>query len=55
MTIFLGHELIVDSKGRGINPENGELEVEIELIGEIPLAQPRASVFVEPFTGNLLY
>ncbi|XP_075228407.1 hemicentin-1-like isoform X2 [Lycorma delicatula] len=49
-----GHELIVDSKGRGVNPVNGSLEVDIEVIGEIPLAQPKSSVYIEPFTEDFV-
>jgi hypothetical protein len=36
--------------GRGIN-EVGTLQVDIEVNGEVPLMQPEASVYIEPFEG----
>jgi hypothetical protein len=34
--------------GRGID-EVGTLQVDIEVNGEVPLMQPEASVYIEPF------
>ncbi|XP_039288935.1 hemicentin-1 [Nilaparvata lugens] len=49
-----GHELVIDAKGRGIDPDNGTLQVDIEVIGNIPMAQPKASVVIEPFTEDFV-
>jgi hypothetical protein len=37
--------------GRGID-EVGTLQVDIEVNGEVPLMQPEAAVYVEPFEGT---
>lgn len=36
--------------GRGVDP-TGQLKVEIEVIGEVPYIQPRATIVVQPFSG----
>jgi hypothetical protein len=48
--IYLGEELVVTHVGRGID-EVGTLQVDIEVNGEVPLMQPEASVYIEPFEG----
>jgi hypothetical protein len=39
---------VVTHVGRGID-EVGTLRVDIEVNGEVPLMQPEASVYIEPF------
>jgi hypothetical protein len=46
----IGEELVVTHVGRGID-EVGTLQVDIEVNGEVPLVQPEASVYIEPFEG----
>jgi hypothetical protein len=48
--LCLGEELVVTHVGRGID-EVGTLQVDIEVNGEVPLVQPEASVYIEPFEG----
>lgn len=36
--------------GQGVDPA-GQLKIDIEVIGEVPYVQPRATILVEPFSG----
>jgi len=47
----VGEELVVTHVGHGID-EVGTLQVEIEVNGEVPLMQPEAAVYVDPFEGT---
>ena len=44
---------MVTHVGRGID-EVGTLQVEIEVNGEVPLMQPEAVVYVDPFEGTYI-
>lgn len=37
--------------GKGID-KDGNLKVEIEVEGNVPLVEPRATIVVKPYTGN---
>jgi hypothetical protein len=50
INLYLGEELVVTHVGRGID-EVGTLQVDIEVNGEVPVVQPEASVYIEPFEG----
>jgi hypothetical protein len=39
--------------GRGID-EVGTLQVDVEVNGEVPLMQPEAAVYIEPFEGTYI-
>ena len=49
----VGEELVVTHVGHGID-EVGTLQVEIEVNGEVPLMQPEAAVYVDPFEGTCI-
>jgi hypothetical protein len=44
---------VVTHVGHGID-EVGTLQVEIEVNGEVPLMQPEAAVYVDPFEGTYI-
>lgn len=49
-SLTIGQEIKMRHVGQGLDSD-GQLKVDIEVIGEVPFIQPRATIIVEPFSG----
>lgn len=43
--------MVVKHKGKGVD-KNGVLQVDIEVIGEVPILQPASTIVVNSLTGQ---
>ncbi|CAG2065537.1 unnamed protein product, partial [Timema podura] len=47
-----GEELVLTHTGRGVDQE-GTLQVDIQVDGAVPIIQPKSSIYIAPYQGDL--